>query len=518
MVNGCSDPSGFSSCGGCCGPALPSGVSRRAFLEASGIGLSTLAVAKTVAAGGGARQEAPAPTRVPLVVKPLLTYEVPKRREQTSWRAWGGVQTEQAAREEMARIDVELAGLRQTADFPLAVLPVSGLRAPDEVARVEDLRGADAIVIYAAGGPMTIFEAAVATGKPVVFFLRHRSGPVSLWYEIISPRYLHQHGDGLGAKGVSNDDVVVDKVAELEWRLRALCGAKNARDTKIVAIGGPDGWGPSGREAPAHAKEKWRLDIQTVSYDELKPLLASAMADAEAGALARRRADEYLRDPGVTLETDRVFVEHAFLLDGVFRGLMERADARAITVNHCMGAIMPLAKTTACLALSTLNDAGYLAFCESDFVVIPAGILLASISGRPQFLNDPTYPHGGVITLAHCTAPRKLDGTALEPARIVTHFESDCGAAPKVEMRKGQVVTNVIPDFASARYVGLRGTIVDSPFLPICRSQIDVAYAVRDEQLALNMPGFHWETVYGDYLRETGYALQKIGIGWELLA
>jgi hypothetical protein len=517
MAHGCPDQSVPADCGSCCGPALPSGVSRRAFLAASGIGLSTMAAGATASAGGGARQEVPAPPRAPLVVKPLLTYDVPKRREQTSWRAWGGVQTEQAAREEMARIDAELARLRQAADFPLAVLPVSGLRAPDELARVEDLNGADAIVIYAAGGPMTVFEAAVATGKPVVFFLRHRSGPVSLWYEIISPRYLHQHGDGLAAKGVSNNDVVVDQAAELEWRLRGLCGAKNARGTKIVAIGGPDGWGPSGREAPSHARERWRLDIQTVTYDELKPLLAAALADAEAGALARKRADDYLKDPRVTLETDRVFVDHAFLLDGVFRGLMERAGARALTVNHCMGAIMPLAKTTACLALSTLNDAGYLAFCESDFVVIPAGILLASISGRPQFLNDPTYPHGGVITLAHCTAPRKLDGTAFEPARIVTHFESDYGAAPKVEMRKGQVVTNVIPDFASAQYVGLRGTIVDSPFLPICRSQIDVAYAVRDDQVALNMPGFHWETIYGDWLRETGYALQKIGIGWQLL-
>ena len=51
-----------------------------------------------------------------------------------------------------------------------------------------------------------------------------------------------------------------------------------------------------------------------------------------------------------------------------------------------------------------------MAFCESDFVVIPSGILLRNISGRPHFLNDPTYPHDGVITLAHCTGPRKMDG------------------------------------------------------------------------------------------------------------
>ncbi len=66
---------------------------------------------------------------------------------------------------------------------------------------------------------------------------------------------------------------------------------------------------------------------------------------------------------------------------------MDRENCRAITIDGCMGTIMPLAETSACLTLSLLNDAGYLAFCESDFVVIPAGILLANISGKPVFLK-----------------------------------------------------------------------------------------------------------------------------------
>ena len=53
----------------------------------------------------------------------------------------------------------------------------------------------------------------------------------------------------------------------------------------------------------------------------------------------------------------------------------------------------------------------------------------------------------------------------------MTHFESDYGAAPKVEFRKGQTVTSIIPDFAHARWVGLAGEIVDAPFLPICRAR-----------------------------------------------
>jgi hypothetical protein len=105
-----------------------------------------------------------------------------------------------------------------------------------------------------------------------------------------------------------------------------------------------------------------------------------------------------------------------------------------------------------------------------------------------------------------------MDGRNLAPARILTHFESDYGAAPKVEMLVGQVVTNVMPDFAFKRYAGLSGKIVDNPFMDICRSQIDISYNCESRKVAEKMPGFHWITVYGDYIRETGYALKKIGI------
>jgi L-fucose isomerase-like protein len=173
---------------------------------------------------------------------------------------------------------------------------------------------------------------------------------------------------------------------------------------------------------------------------------------------------------------------------------------------------MGMSETTACLPLSLLNDEGYMAFCESDFVVIPSGILLHYIANRPVFLNDPTHPHHDVVTLAHCTAPRKMDGANPEPVRVLTHFESDYGAAPKVEMQTGQKVTNLIPDFANKRWVGFEGEIVAVPFLPICRSQVDVSIPGSTQKLLETMGGFHWMTAYGSYLREASYALKKLGI------
>jgi hypothetical protein len=507
----CVGRSAHRCCG--CSPSAIAALSRRGFLEGAVLG-GTALTGLTWPPRGAVQDELPAPPpRRSLVVQPVLTYSVPTRASQTSWRNWGGVQTEADAEVECKRIGSELAQMQTRVDFPLSILPVAPVKGMKAVEALRNLHQADAIVLYAAGGEISGIE---KLGKPVIVFLRHRSGPLSLWYEIVSPRFLRQHTDDPKIAAIDAGDVVVDSLDELTWRLRSLCGLMNARGARIVAVGGPGAWA-HGNDVVSMVKSKWKLDIQELPYAELGSLIKAARADHAAVTLARHRADVYLKQPGTSLETARPFVENAMLLDQIFRAILVDQKCRAITINQCMGTIMPIAETSACLTLSTLNDDGYLAFCESDFVVIPAGILMASISGHPMFLNDPTYPHDGVITLAHCTAPRKLDGRTVEPARILTHFESDYGAAPKVEMRIGQKVTNIIPDFAGKRWVGFTGEIADHPFLPICRSQIDVKFTGDSHKLAERMPGFHWMTIYGDYLREAAYALKKIPIAFEPL-
>ena len=60
--------------------------------------------------------------------------------------------------------------------------------------------------------------------------------------------------------------------------------------------------------------------------------------------------------------------------------------------------------------------------------------------------------------------------------------------------------------------MGFAGRIVGNPFLDICRSQIDVKVQGDGQALLRETKGFHWMMAYGDYLRETGYALKKLGV------
>ncbi|HDD60280.1 MAG TPA: sugar isomerase [Euryarchaeota archaeon] len=449
-----------------------------------------------------------------LKVKPVLTYGVYQRREATSWRPWGGLQTEEDAKKEARRIEEELKSLSSSASFPLEVLPLSSLRTSDDVSLTKkELSSSDITLIYAAGGDKKVLETLVSCSRWSLIFVRHKSGPLYLWYEVVHPSFLRKRTDNFRQSGMDVDDVVVDESEELMWRLRALYGLKNTLGSKIISIGPPGGWG-QGARAVSLAQQRWNLEIITVSYPELERRIKEVKGNSNFLKQAQRQAEEYLSQKEISLETEKKFVVNAFLLHRVFKDLLGEFDAKAITVGECMSTIIPIAETTACLTLSLLNDEGYLAFCESDFVVIPSGILLHHISGKPVFLNDPTYPHNGIVTLAHCTAPRKMDGQNYENARILTHFESDYGAAPKVEFTKGQKVTMIVPDFDEEVWVGFKGKIVGTPLLPICRSQADVEIDGDWRKLLKEMRGFHWMMGYGDYLREVGYALKKAGVNF----
>jgi hypothetical protein len=499
----------------CCScHALEATFSRRGFLfRSAGAAGSALLFSAVASAAADVRSGAePNPIRNPLRVQPVLVYETPQRRKATSWRNWGAIETHQQAEEEKARIDAELKLLAERAEFPISLLPLQMVSKKEQVAAVPS--DYDMRILYAAGGGVGMQEALCPAEKWNVMFVRHRSGPVYLWYEIAHPRFLRKTVDEYGQPGMTVDDVVVDSQDDLLWRMRALYGLKNTLGKRVVAVGGASGWGQGGRKAPEISRTQWKFEIVDLPYPELGEKIKQFRADTKLVERCRAEADAYLAGSGVKLETQREFVSNAFLLTAVFRDVLVKAGTDAITINNCMGTIMPISETTACLPLSLLNDEGLMAFCESDFVVVPSGVLLHEISGKPVFLNDPTYPHHGVVTLAHCTAPRKMDGKTNEAVRILTHFESDYGAAPKVEMRNGQVLTNLVPDFNNKRWVGFRGEIVDSPFLPICRSQIDVKIHGSCQELVKEMGGFHWMTCYGDYRREVGYALRKIGVDW----
>lgn len=532
-------PSHPHCCSGCCGARAPE-VSRRQFI--AGTGAAALGGVLMHHLAGKTAFAQTLPRRIlkqdkPLRIQPVLSYTIATYRDATSWRSWGGLITEAHAEAERGKIKEELAAMAGKADFPLELLPLQSARSVEE-AKALAAADHDGVLIFGAGGGTDMIMALADPNKHNLMFVRHNSGPAYLWYEIAHPRFLRRETDTpQGTGGMDYGDVIVDNYDEVLWRLRALHGLKNIRGKRVVAIGAAIGW-DKGRMsgAPKRAQDLWGLEYAEIPYDEMGQRIQAARANEALVRQCKDQAREYLQQPGITLlprqqqittaeliagkgsvdtlEEMYTFTEKAFLLTEVFRDLMEENETDAITVSECMGTIITLSETTACLSLTLLNDEGCLAFCESDFVVIPSGILLHYICGKPVFLCNPTYPHDNTLTVAHCTAPRKMDGVNAESMYVRTHFESDYGAAPKVDFKVDQNMTVLAPDFASERWLGFEATVQDNPELDICTSQINLRINGDGDRLLQEKRGFHVMTCYGNYLREVGYALHKSKVGW----
>ncbi|MGQ9574738.1 MAG: hypothetical protein ACUVUC_05435 [Thermoguttaceae bacterium] len=507
---GLSRPQGCSCCGNSEG--LPVAISRRGFL--GGVGTAALAGAAWTAAAPAAAPKVLTQGN-PLRVKPVLLFSIPRRAELTSWRPYGGIESPEHVDQELGRIAGELKQLAKAAEFRLKILPLARASSDAEVAAVAAAE-ADALLVYASGGPQHWLERLAASGKPNLMFLRHKSGPFYLWYEIAHWRFLRKNEDLLAEPNMDTDDIVVDDYGEVLWRLRALYGLTSTMGTRVLAIGGLQAYSAPGQQlGPPHAEKVWKFSFKTISHDELEKRLAQARSDQEVLQQVQRQTDELLGQKGITLQTDRNSVVHTFLALRVFKDLMHEAGASNLGVAHCMGGLIPILQTPPCLILSLLNDEGYTAFCHVDMTHTVPGVLLRHISGKPSFVSNSHYPHHGLMTLAHCSSPRKMNGKDYEPTRIMTHFESDFGAATKVQYTKGQIVTTLFPNLRCTKWFGLRGKILDTPSYPACRSQIELQIDGDWRRLLRHMQGFHTVTCYGDYLREVGYVLKKVQIEWE---
>ncbi len=499
-------------------------ISRRDFMTLTTAGIAgALSLGTSSSAQPGRQDWDPdkplARTGRPLTVQPILMYQVAVKRPAASWKSWGAVQSEDAAAKELTAIAQELNRLAARADFPVRVLPPVSVKTSEQAAQAHT-NDYDAVIVYAASGSGDLLRACWAPkkDKDTIVFVRCRSGPAYYWYEALSTKYLQTGPVDAGRDprldhgGVHVDDVVVDDSDELLWRLRGLYALKNFLGTRIVALGGP--WGKYSPEAPQVAREKYGFDIVDVPYEDIASRIKTAQQDRDLAARREQWANKYLALPNTTLDTDKSFIVNTFLLYSLFKDLMREHNAPAFTIRGCMGTILPMAQTTACLALSLLNDEGLMAFCESDFVIIPAGVLLHHTCGRPVFLHNSTFPHDGIVTCAHCTAPRRLDGARYEPATILTHYESEYGAAPKVEMPVGQQVTFIDPEYSSGRWLGFTGVVKSNPAYAICRSQQDVQIQGDWRKLLHEVRDSHWMMAYGDHLKPLGYAARKLGIQW----
>lgn len=269
----------------------------------------------------------------------------------------------------------------------------------------------------------------------------------------------------------------------------------------------------AGGEEPAFAG----IPVKKIPFAELNNAWQQADRDA-----ARALADRWERGARRVEGVPRAVLEDAAAMYLAQKALLERHDARAITINCLGGFYAGHLHAYPCLGFCELNNEGLVGGCECD-VRSTATMLIGTLltRGRPGYISDPVLDTARrQIIYAHCVASTKVFGPGgpAQPYEILTHSEDRQGASLRALLPSGYLTTTLEFD-AQRRQILLHQarTVGNDPDDRACRTKLCAEPLGDFEKLfrAWDQWGWHRVTFYGD-LKPPVYALAD-ALGWSVV-
>lgn len=203
---------------------------------------------------------------------------------------------------------------------------------------------------------------------------------------------------------------------------------RKMRQSRLGVIGRPSDWLVASTVDPQVVRAGWGptwvpIEMQQffAVFDEARRRPPTPSEPYPLGVSQGEVSHEAVRNAGrVALALETVIKTH-------------RLDA--ITMR-CFDLVMER-KTTACHALSRLNDAGITAGCEGDVASVVGMMWVRALLGEPSWMANPAAidEYSSHVVLAHCTVPRSMVGDCT----LRVHFESGIGVALAGRFARGPV-------------------------------------------------------------------------------
>lgn len=123
----------------------------------------------------------------------------------------------------------------------------------------------------------------------------------------------------------------------------------------------------------------------------------------------------------------------AVKLYNVIKQIIQENEINSLSIK-CFD-IIGSCKTTACLALSLLNDNGLVSGCEGDIPTLWSMIISRSLLNKPVFMANPSSidKMNNTVDFAHCTSPVSFAKSYTLPS----HFESGIGIGVAAILSEG---------------------------------------------------------------------------------
>ncbi|MCL5744874.1 MAG: twin-arginine translocation signal domain-containing protein [Acidobacteria bacterium] len=272
-----------------------------------------------------------------------------------------------------------------------AFLPAASKGAEDTAQILKDDGEVDGYLVYLLGIPARVSADIAAAGRPTILVddLYGGTGEFLTNFAALKRK-------GMKVAGVSSTRFqdVVDAVRVLET-------LKRLRSDVILDVREGD----LGADAKG-IQENFGVTVRQTSAEEINT--AYETADL---AEARKSAALWIQHAEKIVEPSREEIGKSGRMHVAMRGLMQRHNARAITID-CLrlfyGGKLP---AYPCLGLFQFNNDGLVGACEADLQSTITMLAMTTLTGRPGYISDPVIDTSkNQIIYAHCVAPSKVYG------------------------------------------------------------------------------------------------------------
>lgn len=354
---------------------------------------------------------------------------------------------------------------------------------------VESAGAANLLFIITGGTEHLALKAQEGRTEPVLLLAHPDQNSLPASLEILC------HAQQAGRKGrivLLNERE--EGIADLRQLARQLEIRERLGACRMGRIGTPSDWLVGSMPNAVLAQDVWGPEVVDVPLTELR----AAMDAAQAEEVKALREDFRMGASEVREPSEQDLGMAAKVAAGLKRVIQDH-HLDACTVR-CFDLVLDL-KTTGCLALSLLLDAGVVAGCEGDLPAALTMLWMQETSGRTTFMANPqdVDPAANTLWLAHCTIARRL----LKRYTLRSHFESSLGVGIQGELEPG--------DYTLARIGGgdLRGLFLSDAALIEngqselrCRTQVLLKLGEGVGDLLTRPMGNHHVLVPGHWGRE----------------
>ncbi|MCJ7679787.1 MAG: hypothetical protein MUP70_03595 [Candidatus Aminicenantes bacterium] len=431
----------------------------------------------------------------------------------------------------MERINAELS--KKCPEFKFEPTIAGGPEEAEKIIAQDQSAAVDGYLVYQMNCWNRVVQAAVATGKPVLYADFQFGG--SGGFLVYTAGFLRNQAPNLGFVASSRMEDLVEAVKCFSVLKKGGSAADFVAATRKVRMRRTPGPGDltcigdhpdllSAEDCFARMKESKILAVRSqdagpadpimgipmerVAFEEINEAWKSADRDE-----ARSIADRWQKTATAVIDVSSETLETSAAMYLGMKDVLKQHAANAITINCLGGFYGGHIHAYPCLGFHELNNEGLVGACECDVRSTATMTALTALTkGRPGYISDPVIDTAKrQIIYAHCVASNKVFGPQgpANPFTIMTHSEDRQGASVRSILPIGYMTTTVEIKPDTRQILLHQGkSVANDPDDRACRTKLCVEPVGDLEKLFTMWDewGWHRVTFYGD-LKEPVYAL-----------